>query len=527
MKKRAFLLNALCLTVSSFAMRLINILYRVYLTEKIGAEGMGLYQLIYSVFVFAITVSTAGISLSVTRITANAVSAGERQTLGSCMRKCILFSLCLSLAAMIGLLCAAGWVGNGILGDSRVIPSLRILALGLPFMAVCSCMKGYFLAMRGVFKTALGELLEQLVTISVSVCLFVTVSPATVEACCCAIMAGSTAGEVCSCLFTYVLYRLHLQKVTGGSGRQSTGVLRQIRRIVLPITLSSTLRSGLGVIENLLIPIGYQKNGASASSALAEYGILNGMVMPVLLFPAMFLTSFASLLVPEMAEALALRRKNYIRYVAGRAIHATLLFSIFIAVFCACFARNIGLLLYHSAESARLIQILSPLIPLWYLDIVVDHLLKGLDQQLPSLRYNFADTAIRVVLTYFLIPLAGTRGYLCIVFFSTIFNAALSIRRLLKTAELHLSVTRWLLLPSLSAAISIVCVMAALQRLPARNASIWLVPLCCLLAGAAVYWLLLRLCGSVQNSDAAWLKSLLVRKDSGSKKTAADKSQFR
>lgn len=518
MKKHTFLLNALCLTASAFVMRFINILYRIYLTEKIGAEGMGLYQLIYSVFVFAITVSTAGISLSVTRIVSNTISTGNRQTLGSCIRKCIGFSLCMSIGAAVGLICAADWIGNGILGDSRVILSLQILALGLPFMAACSCMKGYFLAVRGVFKTALGELLEQLVTISVSVCLFSVFAPSTVEYCCCAIMVGSTAGEVSSCLFTYVLYRLHLHKTAAGKGQKSTGIFRQICHIVLPITFSSTLRSGLGVIENMLIPIGFRKNGASAASALAEYGILNGMVMPILLFPSTFLTSFASLLVPEMTEALALNHKRYIQYVCGRAIRTTLLFSIFVSVFCACFAENLGVLLYHSAESVRLIQILAPLIPLWYLDIVVDNLLKGLDQQLPSLRYNFADTAIRVVLVYFLIPVAGTKGYLCIVFFSTIFNATLSINRLLKTACLQVSVIRWILLPVLSAGVSVFLAWFLVGQIPLLHSARWVTMVFGLPLSAILYFLLLRLCGSVQKEDVIWLKSLLKNEKKSSPK---------
>lgn len=516
MKKRTFLLNAVCLTASAFVMRLINIAYRIYLTDKIGAEGMGLYQLIYAVFVFAVTVSTAGISLSVTRIVTNAIAAGKQQTLGNCIRKCIAFSLVMSLTAMAGLLCAAGWVGSTLLGDNRVILSLQVLALGLPFMATCSCMKGYFLAVRGVLKTALGELLEQLVTISVPVILFSIFAPATVEYCCCAIMVGSTAGEMASCLFTYVLYRLHLRKMTAGKGEKSVGVLGQIYHIVLPITFSSTLRSGLSVIENMLIPIGFRKNGVSAASALAEYGILNGMVMPILLFPSTFLTAFASLLVPEMAEALTLRRKNYIRYVAGRAVCTTLLFSIFVAVFCACFGEQMGILLYHSAESVRLIQILAPLIPLWYLDIVVDNLLKGLDQQLSSLRYNFADTAIRVVLVYFLIPVAGTKGYLCIVFFSTIFNATLSIHRLLKTADLDISIRRWIVFPVLSAGASVWFAFQLLCRIPFLQDDLWAVVLCGLALSSAAYFLLLRLCGSVRREDIDWVKGIAAKQKKGS-----------
>ncbi|MDD5952167.1 MAG: polysaccharide biosynthesis C-terminal domain-containing protein [Oscillospiraceae bacterium] len=516
MRKRTFLFNALCLTASAFVMRLINIGYRIYLTDKIGAEGMGLYQLIYAVFVFAITVSTSGISLSVTRIVTAVLSGGQRKTLRSCVRKCVLFSLSLSLLAAAALICCAGWIGNVIVGDDRVVRSLQVLALGLPFMAACSCLKGYFLAVRGVLKSAMGELLEQFVTISVTVALFVVLSPADVERCCCAIMIGSTVGEMASCLFTYGLYRAHLRKLIGKSHAKSTGVLRQICHIVIPITISSTLRSGLSVIENLLIPIGFRKNGASAASALAEYGIIDGMVMPVLLFPFTFVQSFASLLVPEMTEALTLRHKNHIRYVSGRAIGATLLFSIFTAVFCICFSREIGLLLYDSAESARLMQILAPLIPLLYLDNVVDYLLKGLDQQLPSLRYNFIDTAIRVVLVYFLLPIAGTKGYLCILFFSTIFNAALSLHRLLKTADLQIAVFRRVVLPSFCALLAVILPTLLLRSVPTLGSSLWAMPLCVLLLSVPCYILLLRCVGSVRQEDVLWLRSLF----STTKKTA-------
>ena len=515
MSKCTFLRNALCLTASAFVVRCINIGYRIYLTEKIGAEGMGLYQLIYAVFVFAITVSTAGISLSVTRIVSAAIADNKQKSLSGCVRKCILFSLCLSIASGIALYFTAPAIGNGIVGDDRVIRSLQILSFGLPFMAACACLKGYFLAVRGVIQSACGELLEQFVTISVAVGLFVLLAPNTVELCCCMIMIGSTVGEVGAFFFTFLLYRIHVRK-TGSYGVPSNHILKQICRIVLPITISTTLRSGLSVVENLLIPIGYRKNGATASSALAEYGILNGMVLPVLLFPATFLQSFASLLVPEMTESLTKHHVKHIRYVSGRAIRATLLFSFFMAFFCGCFASQIGGALYHRAESVRLLQILSPLIPLLYLDMVVDSLLKGLDQQLPSLRYNFADTAIRVVLVFFLIPIAGTKGYLCIVFFSAIFNGVLSIHRLLKTADLSIDVLHWVVLPALCSGSAVGISAFLVSHTPMIQNSLWLALSLGLLLSLCCYLLFLRLCRCVSREDTVWLKQWILgmKKDS-------------
>ncbi len=498
MNKRTFLINALSLTISAFFMRAINIIYRIYLTNKIGAEGMGLYQLIYSVFIFAVTVSTAGISLSVTRMISETISSGKQNTIKSCMRKCCLFSLCLSACAAAILIFSSGWIGAFILNDLRIILPLRILAVGLPFMATCACLKGYFLAIRGVIPSALGELLEQFVTIIIPVVLFSILASPSVEDCCCAVMIGSAAGEAASCFFTYLMYRLHLRRQKTSHYKKSSGIMRKFCHITLPLTISSSLRSGLGVIENLLIPIGYRKNGVAAASALAEYGILNGMVMPVLFFPSTFLSAFASLLVPEMTEAMTQNHHRTIQSVSGRAIRMSLLFSLFTAVFIGCFAKHIGLLFYQSTESARLLQILAPLIPLWYLDIVVDNLLKGLDQQLASMRYNFYDTAIRVVLVYFLIPMAGTKGYLVIIFFSTIFNAVLSLHRLIRTTSLFIPIFRWICAPAILAILSIVSVKSLLNHIPALHYSEWALLLCTAICAVPFYFLSLRLCGILQ-----------------------------
>ena len=131
MKKRVFFLNAVLLTASALLLRTMNISYRVYLTSKIGAEGMGLYQLVFSVFVLAITLSTSGISLAVTRLVSEAIADHQPQMIRSGVRKCLLFSTCLSLSAMVAMYFSANWIGHSILGDERVTVSYTHLPIPL------------------------------------------------------------------------------------------------------------------------------------------------------------------------------------------------------------------------------------------------------------------------------------------------------------------------------------------------------------------------------------------------------------
>lgn len=166
--------------------------------------------------------------------------------------------------------------------------------------------------------------------------------------------------------------------------------------------------------------------------------------------------------------------KEQISRTTARSRQLTLLFSFFITACFIVFADDFGRTFYQSEEAGRLIRFLAPLIPLLYLDSVVDGILKGLDQQIASMRYNFADSGLRVILVYFLIPFTGVNGYLGILFFSTIFNATLSIHRLLKVSQVEIQFVDWIVKPILCGGISVLC-FSLLRHLPFMNASSCLV----------------------------------------------------
>ena len=156
--------------------------YRSYLSQKIGSEGMGLYQLIFSVFMLTVTLSTSGISLAVTRMVSAAIAAGRRESIRSTVARCFGFCLTISLCIAAVLFFLAGPAATVFLDNPDAAPCLRILGLGLPFMSLCTCMKGYFLAVDESLSTAASDTLEQILTILATVYLFWHFSPQGIEA---------------------------------------------------------------------------------------------------------------------------------------------------------------------------------------------------------------------------------------------------------------------------------------------------------------------------------------------------------
>ena len=81
MTRRKFLIQGAVLTAVSLLLRVTNMGYRSFLSQEMGAAGMGLYQLIFSIFMLTVTLSTSGISLAVTRMVTAAIATGKRQGL--------------------------------------------------------------------------------------------------------------------------------------------------------------------------------------------------------------------------------------------------------------------------------------------------------------------------------------------------------------------------------------------------------------------------------------------------------------
>ena len=144
------------------------------------------------------------------------------------------------------------------------------------------------------------------------------------------------------------------------------------------------------------------------------------------------LYSCSNLLIPELAENSARGNRKQIRRIVSKAMRTTSVFAVIIFVFCLIFADDIGAMIYKSREAGRFIRLLSPVILTMYIDAVTDGMLKGLDLQMYSMKYNIIDSALSVVLLLVLLPRFGISGYLAVIYTSEILNTALSIRRLIK-----------------------------------------------------------------------------------------------
>lgn len=450
MKKRLFLKNALILTGSSLLLSGLAMVFRVYQTGQIGAEGMGLMQLLLSVYYFATNLAVSGFNLAVTRLVTEADI--HHQSVPAILRRC--FGLCIATGAAAGglLFAFAPTLGGGLLGDQRTVLPLRILALSLPLLSLSCCCRGYFLATRNALKPCLGQLCEQFCSMGFAV-LFLPRTAHNMTAACCTLAAGMALGELAGCLVIWAFLRQDLRTAHPSHCENRNVPLRSILSISLPIALGYDLRSALIAVENMLIPAGLKQCGSSYAQSLAAYGIVKGIALPTIQFPSAFLAAFSLLLIPEISHSRAAGQSGDIRSMADRVFCICLRFSLPVTCLFACFGPDIGRLLYGNPDAGQMLRLLCPLVPFMYLDSIVDAMLKGMDEQMYSLKVNLSDSCLRIVLMVVLLPRLGIYGYLAALYTSILYNAILSIGRFLRTGQMHVRWFSWILLPGLTAGI--------------------------------------------------------------------------
>ncbi|MBQ3226023.1 MAG: polysaccharide biosynthesis C-terminal domain-containing protein [Clostridia bacterium] len=449
-KAKKILFHTLILTLTSLIMRTVGVSFHVFISNRIGAGGLGLFGLIMSVYTFAVTLAISGIRLTTTKLVAEELAKGQGSTALLAVKRCLLYSLFFGGLASIGLILCADWVGTSLLGDARTIPSLYVLAFSLIPVAMCSVLTGYFLAVRKAVKSAAAQFLEQLLRIGIVVFGLNFIAPSDIEKSCLLMVFGTSASEVFSFLLHYCLYRLDRHQIRKDNQKAGT-ITGRMMRIAIPLAISDYARSVLSAAEHLLIPRKLSEHGYSKDAALSQYGRIHGMALSVLTFPSAFLGAFSSLLMPEIAESYAKKNMRRIYYIMTRVLKLAFIFAVFVGGVFLFFSKELSQAIYGSYEIAPYLCCLSPLLVVIYTDDVVDALLKGLDQQVSSMRYNLLDSFLGVVLVCLLIPRFGAGGYIAVIYITEMINGILSMNRLIKVTDFSLNIKDFITKPVLSA----------------------------------------------------------------------------
>lgn len=417
-----FLRGTLILTIAGLLSRFLGFFYKIFLAQALGAEGMGIYQLIFPVFSVCHALTASGMETAISRFTA----FSEKKEHEDFLYAGLFISFALSLAAAFVLWTQAPFIALRLLHEVRCEPLLRILAAAIPLSAVHGCFAGSYLGQKKTGIPAAAQLLEQLVRIgtvwllcSIHVQQGRPITPSLAA-------LGLLTGEAGSALFMLTFAGGAWPDLSRPKKYVSKG--RMLLGMALPLTGNRLSLTLLQSAEAVLIPLNLQLSGLSSAEALSLYGILTGMALSFLMFPNAVTASISAMLLPVVSEEQARgNRKNI-----SLAIEYTILFGLTIGILCMGvflrFGGALGTLIFRERLAGEFLVTLAWICPVLYLTGNLNSILHGLGKTSVTFFNQLAGITVRILFIVFLVPRYGIRGVLWGLLASQLLLCLLGIR---------------------------------------------------------------------------------------------------
>ena len=427
-------------------MKFAALIFNIYISNQIGSEAVGVFSLVMAVYLFFITVATSGLNIAVTVIVSEKFALNKNQQAIKAIRTCIFFSLLLGIAAGGLILLFSNFITSKCLHNMVSSRPLFYIAIGLPFIAMSSCISSYFTTIRKAYKNAISQVFEFTIKMFATIILLKINISNGVEAICISLILADVISEICSFTLIFILYIIDI-KLKKLEDIRSFGQRINILKIAFPVAVTSYIRSGLSTLKQLIIPTQLEKSGISCSRALSQYGMINGMVLPVITFPTVFTDSYSMLLIPEFSTYVAQKNYKAINYIANKIFKITCAFTMCICSIFFIFSNDLGLAIYNNIEIGYYFKIFTPFIFFMYMDHIIDCILKGLNKQFGVMCCNILDLSITTCFIYFLLPVLGIKGYVLSIFFSEVLNFSISLFQLFKYSGIKPNLIDWIVVP--------------------------------------------------------------------------------
>ena len=427
--KYVLLKGTLLLTGAGFITKIIGFIYRIFLSQTIGAEGMGIYQLIFPIHTLCFALSVGGIQTAISRFTAARASLKDEQGARDIFVLSGALSTAIALIVSLILYDNASWFAVHILLEERCTSLLKLMAFSIPMGTLHSCVNGYYYAKKKMSIPAASQLLEQCARVGVSYGLFLILTEQGLPITPMLAVAGLVGGELVSMIFSLLVilwdyrkagYRLRNLRSPGKD-------MKEILAFSFPLTCSRLLVNILHSIESVLIPGHLRLYGLDNGSALSIYGVLTGMALPLILFPSAITNAVSTVLLPSVAEQQAVGNHQAIRRAIFLSAKYCLILGFLSTAFFFFAGDFLGLVLFKNEFAATFIKTLAFICPCLYLSGTLSGILNGLGAANQSFILNTLGLGVRIAFVFFIIPEYGIQGYLWGLIVSELLVTGLSL----------------------------------------------------------------------------------------------------
>lgn len=469
MARSSFIRGAVILLIAAIFNRILGFVFQAFIFRLIGAEGVGLFNLVYPVYVLLIVITTAGIPLALSKMVAEETARGNP---GDARR---IFRIALAILFVIGSLTTVvtyfslPLLLKYVFVNKKVYICFLSMLPGVFIVAMTSVFRGYFQGMQQMSPPAISQICEQVTRVLAGLLLAYYFLHRGIEYAAAGVAAGGVIGELSGFL---VLLTAYFKKTNRYSNVRASNrsplprILQEFAKLCTPITGGRILATLLLSVDTFLIPRQLKAGGMTVTEATLQYGLLSGVAMTLLFVPTVVTISLATTLVPAISETLAEGNIALLRKRIHDAIKITIITGLPFLVLFYAVPGQITDMIFGSPGAAGILRILALGGMFMYLQQTTTGILQGLGLPTVPLLNMIIASFFKISCMYFLLAVPGYgisgAAYAYVIFFVII--AVLNIVSLARKRLLSIQWGSMVLKPG-AAALGMIFILNETNRL--------------------------------------------------------------
>lgn len=397
-----FLKGTFILLMAGLVTRVLGFINRIVIARFIGEEGVGLYMMAFPTMMLVVTITQLGLPVAISKNVAEAEAKGDFPKIKKILVVSLATTISLSIIFTPALIFLAPYLSETLFTDPRTQLPLLAIAPIVPIVAISSVLRGYFQGRQNMRPSAISQVIEQLVRITLIAVLTKTFMPYGIEYAAAAAMVASVIGELISLLYLMTTFKLkkkfRLRKNFFQYVHSGKSTFNELMSIALPTTGSRLIGSISWFFEPIVVAHSLAIAGVAAVAATKQYGALTGFAMPLLLLPSFITYSLSTSLVPAISEANSKKNGKVIEHLLQQSLRFSLLTGGLAVVVLYVLADPLMTLMYGTSNGSQFITLMAPFFLFYYFQGPLQAALQALDlaraAMINSLIGNLAKTAV-------------------------------------------------------------------------------------------------------------------------------------
>lgn len=440
------------LIISNMLTGTLMFCFSIMLSRKIGSEGMGLYQLAMPIYALFLCITGGGITISISKLAAEEKAKKNTKELYKTISSLCTFEIFWSILITLILIFISSYISTSILNEPHTRYLIIAFSPAIIFISISSVYKGAYYGLQKIIEPALIDIIEKILRISFIIVIFNILPAENLELTTAVAVFSLSLGEFSSLILFYLAFKHYKHKNPPiGKSDNSFQLIANTIKLALPLAINGILSTLFATFTTLIIPNRLQQTGISHETSVMLLGKLQGMVLTIIFYPTVIISSLNVLLVPALSEAITMKKSKTIKHHINTAFIVASITAFSSSAILLSAPDKIGILFYKDSTLGVYIKQLSLSIPFLYLEITSYAILNGLGKQKNILINSTLLSTFEIFLLYILlgIPKISVTGYAIDFFIITIIGLFLNLYIVKSTLNIQFDFYHIIIFPAL------------------------------------------------------------------------------